>query len=458
MSARGRLPSWALALLCAIAFATQLLFGNVSTARDAKAPSATPAASAPILHGLAPLPGGVPVPLYDRPPGAFADDGGPSPVIFPAQKLTIRFNHRKHVRELGLSCTTCHDKAKTSRSSRDSLIPTPIRCDGCHDTDHRDLNAVKADPSELISQCGFCHVGYRASDGNRVARMLIPRPNLRFSHELHLRHNIGCQQCHGNVQNIELATRDQLPRMRGCFHCHQMPVSSRGKARGACPTCHLTRPGGGIRTRFASGELTPPHWLGNAAHGPDWITRHKLVAGIDSSLCANCHKENYCVGCHDGRVRPRQVHPNDWLSMHPIAAREDNPHCQSCHREQSFCISCHQRAGITLSGPYGNFANRGRFHPPKAIWTDPPRGPDHHSWAAERNLNACLSCHTEHDCVTCHATRDVGGRGIGVGSPGQGVNPHPADFMSRCAHALRENARPCLVCHDPADPKLEACR
>lgn len=455
-----------LALSCALAVAVALLLGDPRPARADAAPPASAVAGAssasvapPPVHGLAPLPGGKAVPLYDRPPGAVPGDGGPSPAIFPPQKLTIRFNHKKHVKKLHLACTSCHARAKTSHSSRDSLLPSPTLCDGCHHTDHSNLDAVQTKGAALIGQCGYCHVGYRKGDGNRVERQLIPRPHLRFDHAVHAARNIGCQQCHGAVQNLELATRDQMPRMRGCFHCHQMPPPAQGKARGSCTTCHLRGSGGLLKTHFPTGVLSPPSWLHNAGHGPGWLQRHRSVAANDSQLCATCHSERYCTDCHDGRVRPRQVHPNDWLDLHAVAARQNNPRCTSCHREQSFCLGCHQRAGVTMSGPYANFAGRGRFHPPKAIWTDPPRGPGHHSWAAERNLNACVSCHTERDCATCHATAAMGGRGAGPGGGlGQGVDPHPPGFLGRCRLALQRNARPCLVCHDPADPQLEQCR
>jgi hypothetical protein len=406
------------------------------------------------------LPGDAPVPLEDRPPGAYHDDGGPSPVIFPAQKITVRMNHKKHVKELGFSCTTCHDQAKTSTKSSDSLLPPATRCDGCHGSDHRDFSAVKSDDGDWMSQCGFCHVGYRPKDGNTVARMVMPKPNLRMNHAAHADKNIGCAQCHGEVENLELATRDQLPRMRGCFACHQMPGPARGKARGECTNCHTARRGGMLVTQFGSGTLVPPRWLHDAGHGPDWIERHRQVAANDSQFCASCHQERFCTDCHDGRVRPRKVHPNDWLSMHPTAARQDEPRCTSCHREQTFCIGCHQRAGVTMSGPYGAYAGRGRFHPPKSVWSDPPRSSQHHAWEAQRNINACVSCHTERDCATCHATAARGGRGGWNGGSfgGQGVNPHPRDFRDRCAGALRKNARPCLVCHDPADSQLRECR
>jgi len=441
-------------VVCAVA----LFLGHFSGISPARAEAG--GIDAARVHGLSPLPGGAPVPLSDRPPGALLDDGGPSPVVFPPQQLTIRFNHKKHVKELGLSCTTCHDKAKKSSHAKDSLLPPPTRCDACHGSDHRNLSKVTTDDDALMGQCGFCHLGYKAADGNRVARMSIPLPNIRMNHAAHAARNIACSQCHGAVDNIELATRDQLPRMRGCFKCHQMPGPARGEARGECVTCHVTERGGTMKVSFSSGSLVPPRWLHDAGHGPDWIERHKQVAGNDSRLCSNCHQERYCTDCHDGRVRPRKVHPNDWLSMHPVAARQNNPSCTSCHRQQTFCVACHQRAGVAMSGPYENFAGRGRFHPPKNLWTDPPRSSRHHAWEAQRNLNACVSCHSERDCATCHATVARGGRGwsVGEGWGGQGTNPHPAGFRDRCRTALRRNARPCLVCHDPADSQLQECR
>jgi hypothetical protein len=84
------------------------------------------------------------------------------------------------------------------------------------------------------------------------------------------------------------------------------------------------------------------------------------------------------------------------------------------------------------------------------VWSDRPRGQGHHAWEAERNISACVSCHVERDCASCHATAAVGGGGV--------ANPHPPGFSSRCGRPLRTNARPCLVCHDPADPTLGMCR
>jgi hypothetical protein len=403
----------------------------------------TPAGAAKAHHGMHPLYNDRPVPEAWLPPGAVDPDSGPSSVVFPPQKLTIRFNHKKHIKDEGANCGTCHGKAKSSKSADDNLLPPGTTCDSCHDTDHTDKKAVKAG-SEDMGKCEFCHLGYRPGTPNQVAVLEVPKPNMRFNHKAHLDKNIQCGQCHGSVDQLELATRDQLPRMKGCFGCHNMSGPAQGKAKSDCNVCHITEPDGRMKAMFATGELKPPRWLMNSQHTADWIERHKRVAADNTALCANCHTERYCTDCHDGKVRPRSVHPNDWISMHPMAARQDNPRCTSCHQEQSFCLTCHQRAGVAMSGPN---VSANRFHPPDWVGSLTSVGAGHHAWEAQRNLNACVSCHTERDCAICHATA---GRG------GLSVNPHGQ--MADCSTQYRRNPRPCLVCHEADSSTLAPCR
>jgi hypothetical protein len=423
--------------------------GTTSSPSTASTTTAPGPAAVVNLSGMAPMPGDQRVPAKLLPPGSFDPDTGPSDVIFPPQNLTIRFNHKVHIAQ-GAKCETCHDGAKTSASVADHLTPKGTVCDSCHFTNHDNLNAVEPGDDEK-GQCAFCHVGYDERRKNQVAPMELPRANMVFNHKVHAARNIKCEQCHGDVGNLELATRDQLPRMRGCFGCHAMADSaSQGKAKSNCETCHVkagSSIGGSIKTMFAQGVLKPPRWLHNAAHTPDFIDRHKFVAGNDSAFCANCHKEEFCVACHDGRVRPRTIHPNDYISMHPVEARMNMERCTSCHREQSFCLGCHQRVGVSMSGPM-QVRNANRFHPPKDVWSEPPRKAGHHAFEAQRNLAACVGCHIERDCVVCH-----GGNGVGAG-----FNPHRTGFAAGCATQMRRNPRPCFACHLPDDGVLAQCR
>src|SRR5262245_40392394 len=134
------------------------------------------------------MPNDAEVPLDWMPPGT-SSSPVPSDEIFPPQSLTLRFNHKKHVKDLKQTCKVCHAAAYSSDVASDRLLPKPAdTCDGCHDVDHSNLSAVKAG-TDANGQCNFCHLG---------------------------------ENCHGKIDQLELATRDNLPRMAGCFSCHNM--------------------------------------------------------------------------------------------------------------------------------------------------------------------------------------------------------------------------------------------
>lgn len=455
------MPSWVALVACVSALVLGL-FGPDANAEPppeaapsegaepapTEAPKPPPPPPGGYKSGLFPMPNDAEVPLAFMPPGSGVTPV-PSEEIYPPQTITIRFNHKKHVKDQKLECKACHEGAYTSDVVADRLMPKATYCDSCHDVDHSDTKNVKAGTDEN-GQCVYCHVGDKAGANGAVAPMVLPNANLVFTHKKHLARNIQCGQCHGQVGELESATRGQLPRMAGCFTCHNMSGAAQGQAKGACVTCHTSRPDGRMITSFATGTLVPPQWLHNAAHTPDFIERHKAVAANDSSFCGTCHTQNECTDCHDGRVRPRKVHPNDWLSMHAQSARQDNPRCSSCHQAQTFCADCHRRVGVARDTASGNRMTGRRFHPPPEEFTTGPRGPTHHAWEAMRNLNACVSCHTERDCATCHATKGLSG--------GQGVNPHPIGFQDKCQAAFARNPRPCLVCHQSNDQDLRGCQ
>ncbi len=372
---------------------------------------------------------------------------GISAVLVPAQTIPLHFDHARH-QAAGASCDLCHFAARTSRVSSDRLLPSPLVCDRCHRSDHTVLDEVKAGP-DPDGSCEACHDGYAQGDGNRVARVVFPQPYLRFDHHAHAARNIGCAQCHGAVQRVGLATREQLPNMRGCMSCHDQPGESRGDASPACATCHIVDARGTMVTRFPTGTVTPARWMGAMRHGPEFVRNHGPAAANDSRFCANCHAEDQCTQCHDGRVRPRDIHPNDYLSMHGLEAQQNAQRCSSCHRAESFCKTCHLRSGMTQSGPGWARRDQGRFHPPPEVFTTGPRTSRHHATEARRNITSCVGCHLERDCVSCHASRT---------SLGGGVDPHPANFAARCGPALRKNPRPCLVCHEPDAADLARCR
>lgn len=364
-----------------------------------------------------------------------------SPVIFPAQRIPLRFSHVLHLTlPQAPGCADCHAAALRSMSSLDNLIPTEEACRACHAIDRsQPEKAVTA--GQPPARCDACHAGYRPG-ARLVDRVSIPAPNLKFPHRVHVAQGMACSGCHGDLaaEGVALATRAQLPTMASCLSCHDG-----ARAASACTTCHLADAGGHVRTAYPEGKLVPSGGLRGDAHDPGFRTAHAAAAENDPSYCASCHQKPFCVDCHAGEVKPMDFHAGNYVARHALDARRNVPDCSTCHRLQTFCTGCHARAGVSADGR-GSELTPGdparRFHPPG--WADEGGiGPGHHGFEARRNITACVSCHREQFCVGCHTAE-----------PGRiGVSPHPPGWAAsrRCRALLARNPRVCLRCHITPD-------
>ncbi|MFT7624762.1 MAG: hypothetical protein ACI9WU_003952 [Myxococcota bacterium] len=381
----------------------------------------------------------------------------PSSVIFPDQQIPLRFFHDKHIAE-EIDCTTCHDSAETSITSSDVLVPVGAEgeeiCTNCHDFEE----GAAGEPPGACSTCHFEDYKPRFPAGvepyesqkalNRPAAIDIPVPNLKMNHKVHIDKGIACSRCHGDLSGVQVATRENaLPSMNTCLECHD------GKtAPDECRTCHISKPDGRLVTRFASGELKPAGNYRNDAHDDAYLQTHAQTAKGEEAYCSNCHQDKFCLECHNGVMKPISVHPNNWILTHPVSARRNMPNCASCHRSQNFCLDCHKRSKVVTptefpvaGGTQGFDRTRfGGFHP--AGWitgTDgslkkgSPRGPNHHSYHAQRNIRQCAACHTERTCIGCHSANTLK------------INPHPPAFgrSGKCKALRATNKGMCSKCH-----------
>lgn len=354
--------------------------------------------------------------------------------IFPPQQVHLRFSHALHV-EAEVACEMCHDAIGESARPVDRNIPAHAQCESCHDIDA----AKKGEQTDPLSTCEACHAGH--AGGEEVARNVFPAANVVFSHAAHLKRGAACADCHAGVERTQLATREHLPKMARCLACHDG-----AKAPNRCETCHLTEPDGRLRTRFASGTLAPSGTLRDDDHGRDFLRRHARVAQSDAESCSSCHRQAECVQCHAASSKAFRLHPPDFAQTHAVSARGLELDCQSCHRAQGFCVSCHQQTGAAkesrLRQPGTPLAAQS-FHPPGFVRDSRGgllrAGPEHHSFAAQANLQSCVSCHAEQTCLQCHAT--TGGT--------TNVSPHPPAFAEStgACRALEVAPVACAKCH-----------
>lgn len=364
--------------------------------------------------------------------------------VYPAQDIPVRFSHAAHLAK-GMACTKCHTDIETSTRASDYNFPTGAQCDECHGKQHP--KAAK----DGEARCGECHTRV-SEDGVRVtAAMRAPRPMLVFNHKLHLTQGATCEDCHGDMSKVRLATTLQLPTEADCLTCHDGL-----KATQRCGACHPSEASGRLMTRPMDDRVLPSLVpTGDSGWGADhdlaFVEDHAGIAKANPRLCESCHDEQSCTDCHAGPIRPLRIHSGDYLATHAMDAKARTQDCQACHRTQSFCLACHERMGFGEAEESAFGVGGGlRFHPEG--FSGPPGMPQSHAQAAQRNMASCTSCHTEDTCLACHAT-------TGGTTPGLDISPHGPGFADsvRCQALEARNRRVCLKCHAPVDSALD-CR
>lgn len=118
----------------------------------------------------------------------------------------IPFNHRFHVREIGMQCAYCHGGVE---SAAIAPIPPVELCMGCH----RIVGAQLEPVQELR---GYWDRG-EPIPWERVYKL----PDfVQFPHEAHIRNDLDCAECHGPVEDMDRVSKATSLSMGWCLECH----------------------------------------------------------------------------------------------------------------------------------------------------------------------------------------------------------------------------------------------
>lgn len=125
-----------------------------------------------------------------------------------APKQPIAFSHKLHAGQYKIDCNYCHTGVNKGKQAN---IPSPNICMNCH-------NAVKASSPEIQKI-------YRAIEKDQPIEWIRVHnlPDLAyFNHSQHV--NVGglqCQQCHGEVEKMEVIEQRSTLTMGWCIDCHR---------------------------------------------------------------------------------------------------------------------------------------------------------------------------------------------------------------------------------------------
>jgi len=134
----------------------------------------------------------------------------------------IAFNHRKHIKEVGLACPDCHLHALDGTRA---TIPNLSVCSTCH------AEPVGSSPEEA-------RVVAMIQQGTPIPwrKVNVIPDHVYFSHRRHTTlGKIECPVCHGEMAERVLPLRRSLVKvsMKGCVGCHD-----KAKVTSDCIACH----------------------------------------------------------------------------------------------------------------------------------------------------------------------------------------------------------------------------
>lgn len=121
----------------------------------------------------------------------------------------IKFDHRHHVRDDGISCFYCHTDARRAATAG---MPAASICMGCHAQVWKD-----SDELEPLREAYFSGAGLAWERVTRLPDFVF------FDHSIHIAKGVGCVTCHGRVDLMAQVYAVKPFTMHFCLDCHRAP-------------------------------------------------------------------------------------------------------------------------------------------------------------------------------------------------------------------------------------------
>ncbi len=121
----------------------------------------------------------------------------------------VPYSHALHAGELGIDCRYCHT---TVEKAGFAAIPPTQTCMNCHTN-------IKVDSAELLP----VRESYASGEPVQWVKVHDLADYAYFNHSVHVNRGVGCVECHGRVDKMEVVYQEERLSMGWCLECHRNP-------------------------------------------------------------------------------------------------------------------------------------------------------------------------------------------------------------------------------------------
>lgn len=182
----------------------------------------------------------------------------------------VPFSHKHHVMDDGIDCRYCHT---TVESSGFANIPPTKTCMNCHAqiwTNAKLLEPVRA--------------SYRSGESLQWTRVNQLPDFVYFNHSIHINKGVGCNTCHGPVDQMPLMYQYASLQMEWCLECHRAPEKNL-RPRGEVFNMRYEQPTPDEPVVVGGQSYTDQESLGKAL-----VAQYKVRNVQDITSCNTCHR------------------------------------------------------------------------------------------------------------------------------------------------------------------------
>ncbi len=171
-----------------------------------------------------------------------------------ARVQPVQFSHEHHVNDDGIDCRYCHTSVEVSSSAG---MPPTETCMNCH-------SQIWSDSPQLAPVLESWETG----EPIEWVRVHDLADYVYFNHSIHVQNGIGCESCHGRVDQMPLMMKSEPMTMQWCLDCHTNPAE-------------YVRP----REEVFTMGWHPP--VEQSELGPQLVEEYQIESKID---CYYCHR------------------------------------------------------------------------------------------------------------------------------------------------------------------------